>query len=199
MSAFVILRHGPTDWTRQRRIQGRADRPLSEEGRAMVGRWRVPDLLQGFDWLASPLRRAVETARLMGVEPETDARLLELDWGAWEGESLTALRTRDPAAMAANEARGLDFRPPGGESYRELQDRLGVLLADRAKAGRPTVAVAHNGVILCLLALAAGWDLTGRRPAKVRDACVHRFRLDERGHPEIVELNLPIRCASDPP
>src|SRR5262249_36686384 len=92
-SLFVALvRHAATEWTAERRVQGRVDHPLSPEGEAQVARWRLPaDLgrLQAggrLGWAVSPLRRALDTAgRLGAVAPVVEPRLLEMDYGRWQG------------------------------------------------------------------------------------------------------------------
>src|SRR3546814_16034964 len=88
--------------------------------------------------------------------------LVETDWGAWEGRTLAELRADLGAGMAANEARGLDFRPPGGESPRDVQDRLRPLLAELADAGEDVVAVSPKGVLRALYALASGRAIRGQ-------------------------------------
>ena len=189
MTPFVAIPHAVTAWNEGGRIQGRHDEPLSDAGRTSVAAWRLPTTWRAYDWLASPLRRATETARLLGIDPTPEPRLIEMDWGDWSGARLADLRRRDPEGMARNEARGLDFRPCGGESYREVQDRLRLLLAERATAARPTVAVCHMGVILSLLALAGGWDLTEPPPARPRRSCAQELMLDDQGRPHAVQLN----------
>ena len=192
MSRLLVLRHGPTDWNARGAIQGRADPPLSADGRARVRRWRIPsDRLPG-RWIASPLCRAMETARLMGATPQPEARLLEMDWGEWEGRTLAELRADPAADMPGREASGLDFRPPGGESYRMVQRRLEPLLRDLATAPESTVAVCHKGVILALYALATGWAMTGPPPRKLMADHCHAFRLDAAGRPSVDRLNLPL-------
>jgi broad specificity phosphatase PhoE len=188
---LVLLRHGPTDWNEAGRIQGRSDRPLSEAGRARVRDWRIPPAFQGYHWVTSPLRRARETAALLGHEDaEFAPELIEADWGAWEGQRLGELRARLGATMAAMERRGLDFRPPGGESPRDLQGRLAPWLARVADGGGPCIAVTHKGVIRALYALAAGWDLHGQPPQKLRPDCAHTFRLASGGGIAVARLNL---------
>jgi len=191
MTRFVLLRHGPTAWNVAGRIQGRRDEPLSPEGRAAVGRWRLPPDLAGYRWLTSPLVRARETARLLGIDDAAvDPRLAEMDWGAWEGERLVDLRAHFGPEMAANEARGLDFRPPGGESPRDVQARLAPLLAEIAVGGHPTAAVAHRGVIRAVLALATGWDMLGRPPARLAPETAYAFRLSASGRPALARLDI---------
>ncbi len=191
---LVLIRHGPTPWNLDRRIQGRADPSLAPEGREAVAAWRLPpEISDDWIWLTSPLARARETAALLNEAPASvEPALIEMDCGAWEGRRLADLRAEGGAAMAAAEARGLDFQPPGGESPRQVQDRLRPLLARLAATGRPTVAVTHKGVIRALYALASGWDMTGQAPEKLRDGCAQRFLLGPGGAPETDQLNLPL-------
>ena len=57
MSRIALIRHGPTGWNQQKRLQGQSDQPLSDEGRARVKTWRLPEgLVDEFDW--SPARSA---------------------------------------------------------------------------------------------------------------------------------------------
>ena len=193
MTRLFLLRHGPTSWNAEGRIQGHIDIPLSDEGRAMVQDWVLPEGLGGFVWAVSPLRRARETAEILGArDPETVAALQEMHWGAWEGERLQELRARHGAEMAANEARGLDFRPPGGESPRDVQARVAPWLAALGKRRRPTLAVTHKGVIRAIFALALGWDMTGEPPVKLRRAAAHSFAVAPDGLVTVDRLNQPL-------
>ena len=90
-----------------------------------------------------------------------------MDWGAWEGARAAELRAEAPDELAANEARGLDLRPPGGESPREVCGRLRALRADLASDPTPVVAVCHKGVIRAALALATGWDMRTAPPLRL--------------------------------
>ena len=164
---------------------------MSTNGRAAVAAWRLPFDARGLAWTSSPLRRAVETAELLGarnlvIEP----RLMETDWGAWEGRRLTELRRELGAAMTENEARGLDFQPQGGETPRQVQARLLPWLGEVAARGDATFAVAHKGVIRALVALATGWTMTGKPPVKLGRAAVHLFRLDGAGKISVERLDM---------
>ena len=193
MTWIALIRHAPTAWNAERRIQGRADVRLSEEGRAMAKRWRPPQALDAARWVSSPLSRAQETAQLMGVARfSLEPRLVEMDWGRWEGQRLAELRDGRGEEMAANEARGLDFRPEGGESPREVQGRLVSWLADVAEGGRPMAAVTHKGVIRAVYARAAAWDMTGPPPTRLAWDRAHVFSLDATGAPSVARLNLPL-------
>ena len=191
MTSLAMIRHGPTAWTEENRIQGHSDIPLSASGRDMVSGWRVPPDLAAYDWVSSPLSRTRETAVLLsGKEPAVEPRLKEMSYGEWEGLRLPDLRAKLGDEMAENEARGLDFRPPGGESPRELQDRLRPWLAEVAARGRPTLVVAHHGVLRALVSLATGWTLAGPPPQKLQWSAVHYFKLDDDGELSAERLNV---------
>ena len=195
MTKLALLRHGATDWNAAGRMQGRRDVPLSQAGRAALAGLGPPLEVAGFEWLSSPLVRAVETAELLsGQSPALEPRLVELDWGEWEGQTLPELRAAHPE-MAANEDRGLDFQPPGGESPRQVQDRLRPLLAELA--GRPpTVAVTHLGVMRAIMALAYDWPMLGRPPLKLERQAMHFFALEADGRPRPGGPSLALREAS---
>lgn len=199
MTPFAVIRHGPTDWNAIGRVQGRSDVALSTDGRAVVAGWSAPPDLCGFEWVSSPLLRAAETARILfGKKVPQDDRLVEMDWAEWEGRSLSGLRAELGDLMAAWEARGLDFRAPGGESPREVQARLSALLAEVASAGRPVVAVSHKGVIRALYALATGWEMTDKPPDELRDDCAHLFSLSPGGAPVVHRLNIALTAGAAP-
>ena len=92
--SFICLRHGVTDWNRERRFQGRTDVALNNEGilQAQSAAWR----LQGipFDMIvSSPLRRAATTAEIIaaasGKPVSIEADLIECDFGSFEGRSIS--------------------------------------------------------------------------------------------------------------
>lgn len=194
MTRLVLIRHGATDFNDQGRMQGRSDEPLNEAGRAAVSGWRVPPEFADAVWLTSPLIRARETARLLGAARAViEPRLIEMDWGRWEGRRLDDLRAEHGAAMADNEARGLDFQPEGGESPRQVQARITPWLAEVGLRGRPTtLAVTHKGVIRAAIALATGWDMTGKPPAKLLRAAAHVFDVTTQGGITVICLDLPL-------
>ncbi|UCH74790.1 MAG: histidine phosphatase family protein [Rhodospirillales bacterium] len=193
MTLLAVVRHGPTEWNTRGRVQGRTDVPLDATGIAEVRRWSLPPDVDGFSWVSSPLTRTMETARILrGEEVRRDARLVEMDWAGWEGETLDALRAELGDLMRAWEAKGLDFKAPGGESPRELQARIAPFLVELAGRAEDTVAVTHKGVIRALYALATGWDMTGKPPQKLRDSCLHLFQLAADGTPAPKRLNIPL-------
>jgi probable phosphoglycerate mutase len=135
----------------------------------------------------------METARLLHLEPEPEPRLVEMDWGIWEGRSLGALRAEFGQTMRRNEAAGLDFRPPGGESPRDVQNRLRPLLA--SLSGQ-VVAITHKGVLRALYALATGWTMRGKPAEKLLDTHAHVFDVQADGAATVEQLNIPLRASS---
>jgi probable phosphoglycerate mutase len=198
MIRLALLRHGATEWNRQHRLQGRSDLPLSADGRAQVGGWRLPAEMGAWRWWSSPLQRSRETAEILaaGFSPApaitADVGLIEMSYGEWEGATLEELRKRDGEQMRSLEARGLDMRPPSGESPRDVQARLRPWLAERAQEGRDSLAIVHKGVIRAVYALAAGWTMERKARDRLSYECLQLFSLAEDGSPSVVTLNLPL-------
>jgi probable phosphoglycerate mutase len=199
MSAILFIRHGPTDWNVQGLIQGQTDVPLSAEGRAEVRRWALRKDFADFAWYASPLGRAKETAEILGAaDCRYEARLMEANWGAWEGWSLERLRQDIGEIFAAMEAQGLDLQPPGGESPRTVRARLSSWLAEVAPAQRPIVAVCHAGVVRAAYSLATGWDMKKKAPLARPHAFAHLYELSPAGSLAVAELNIPLLAPDEP-
>lgn len=199
MLTLGVIRHGSTSWNERGLMQGRRDIPLSPAGRAEVARWRIPATLpKDVEWASSPLRRATETAGLLApVPPRIEPALIEMHWGEWEGFSLDDLRTRQGRAFTDNEQRGLDFRPPGGESPRDVHERVKAWLQELAHRNRSTLAVTHLGVLRALLVAATGWDMTGKPPLKLQPGCLHRFRVESGGALSLDQCNIPLAKMPD--
>ena len=188
MTPLLLVRHGTTAWNARKRIQGRADIPLNDDGRAEIAKLRLPPAFVGARAFTSPLARARETARILGLRAMLDAALIEMDWGKYEGRTLVELGAS--ADFAANEAKGLDFRLDGGESPRDVQERLRPWLARVAADAAPAIAVAHRGVIRALYALATDWDMTARAPDKLDWTRGQVFNLRPDGVPRVARLNV---------
>ena len=162
---LYFARHGETDWNRERRLQGQHDIPLNALGRTQSSRCGaiLRDLLapaggsaSDYDYVSSPLGRARETMELMraelGLPPQhyrTDARLMEMSFGRWEGYTFAELQARESQGLAARERDKWGFVLPGGESYAQLVLRVGDWYAG---VDRDTVVAAHGGVCRALIA-----------------------------------------------
>jgi len=192
MTRLLMIRHAATPWNRSKRIQGLSDISIDEDARREAAGWQIPNDFHDAVWVSSPLDRAMETARLLGAEPAREQRLIEMNWGEWEGDTLENLRHTLGDAMTGNEDRGFDFHPPGGESPREVLDRLRPWLREVASSGVDTIAVTHKGVIRAVMALATGWDMMGKAPDRILNGAGHLFLLDGEGVPSVVRLNIPL-------
>ena len=188
---LYFVRHGETDWNLERRLQGQHDIPLNALGRVQAARCGVilRDLLgrngrpaAEFDYVSSPLGRARETMELMRAEIglacehyRTDARLMEMSFGRWEGFTFAELQAREAAALAERERAKWSFVLPGGESYAQLLVRV---RAWYEGVQRDTVVSAHGGVCRALM---AHLDLVRPEAAstgEIGQGCVYMFSAD---------------------
>ncbi|MBL6951926.1 MAG: histidine phosphatase family protein [Alphaproteobacteria bacterium] len=194
MTLLGMIRHGRTAWNGDGRMTGRADIPLTDEGRLALAGLRPPAALDGATWHVSPLIRARQTAAILSnTELRIEERLIEMDFGAYEGRTLEELRADPNAGMVENEHRGLDFLPPGGESPRMVQQRLRPFLAELGQAGGRHIAVAHKSVIRAIFAAAYDWNMLGRPPVKLRWDQAHLFEVDRTGGLRPWRMNVPLR------
>jgi probable phosphoglycerate mutase len=191
---FALMRHAPTGWNADGRLQGTTDIPLSAAGEEAARSWRLPAPADQWRRLSSPLLRARRTAELMlpSAPVTVDSRLREMSFGVWEGKSVAQLRAEGGETFAAAERLGLDFHPPGGESPRMAMTRLTGWAREIAQ-GEPVVAVTHKAAIRALLALATGWDMTGRQPLKLDWRCLHFFSARTDGTVTLDRPNVPMQ------
>lgn len=172
MLTLVLTRHGATDRSSPEQHLGqRIDIPLSEAGRSAAQ--ALGRRLEGvrFDRIvASPLRRAQETARLAlpSADVETDPRLAEMDYGEWEGLTYEQIAERDGERRRTWEENPETIACPGGESGVDVARRVRSFLADAVarcdSSGHPrdahaaqtsqVLAVAHSTTNRILLAVA---------------------------------------------
>jgi len=193
MVRIAMIRHGPTEWNDIRRIQGQTDIPLSARGRRLVSTWSVPAEFDDFDWIVSPLQRAIETARILtSTKIIPEPALKEMHWGQWQGQTIEDIRKLRPHQLNQNEARGIDFEPPGGESPRLVQRRLSRWFSDVRNRNRSVVAVTHKGVIRATYALATGWNMISDPAVELNWCCAHVFQLDDNALPSLLHLNIPL-------
>ena len=190
---IALLRHGPTGWNAQGRIQGHTDIPLSEEGFEKMRALLPPPNFETARAFVSPLRRARQTAEALGLsEPVWDARLMEQNWGRWEGLNRAGILALDGEDAFARAGAGLSFRPPGGESTAELHARVQAFLNEIAREQTDAIAVAHLGVLRAAYTLATGWDMQTPMPPDLDISKALILRLAPDGRPVIAALNVPL-------
>jgi probable phosphoglycerate mutase len=166
MTRLAIIRHGHTPWNRAGQIQGRTDIALEDQAAADLAKLKLPRGWEDADLVASPLSRAVETARLIfGREPSTEPALIEMDWGDWEGKKGVDLKADPDSGFRDLEYWGWDYRPPNGESPKDVLDRLSPWVA---QLKNDTIAVCHIGIMRVLMAQATGWNFNGEAPFRIK-------------------------------
>ncbi len=188
---IALLRHGPTEWNAAGRIQGHTDIALSESGYALMSARRLPFSFPRV--YASPMLRARQTAQALALaDPMLDARLMEQNWGTWEGLTRAEILAHDgeDAFVKAGSERGEAFRPGGGESTGELHARVAAFLRDVAREDGDAIAVAHLGVLRAVYTLATGWDMATPMPTDLDVSKILLLSLDAGGKPRVEGLNL---------
>jgi len=155
---LYLLRHGNLLYPAGgKRYIGRTDLPLSPEGIREAGAWQRALADIAFDRVVcSEAERCLHTARLVAGERPlsitADARLNEIDLGEWDGQLISDIQHRYPEQWAKRGERPAAFRPPGGESFGDLQQRLQPFVEAIGCDSRSSVlAVTHAGVIRTLL------------------------------------------------
>jgi broad specificity phosphatase PhoE len=183
-TALLLARHGETDWNRERRFQGHADRPLNDVGRRQAS--ELAELLR-VDAIAtvytSPLKRASETACIistqLGLEPRELEALREIDVGDWEGLTIEEVRARYPEKLEVAWHAGW----PNGETHEELGARVlpALLELESLHLGETVLGVTHAGPIRAALAAAAGLTHEESRSqiGPLENCVVFRFAIED--------------------
>ena len=154
----VLVRHGETEWSSERRHTGRTDIPLNEEGRRLAAELKpVLAALTGIDdavVLMSPLERACDTCMLagLGARAQVDPNLVEWDYGVAEGKRTDEMRAQIPGWSV--------WTHPilGGESLEQVGHRADEVLARVAGEDRLVVLFAHAHILRILAARWCGLD-----------------------------------------
>jgi broad specificity phosphatase PhoE len=171
---LFLVRHGQSTYNAQARLQGQADPPLSDAGRAEAK--LLKPALARFDEthvVTSDLKRARETAELLGYPgARLDARFREINAGAWAGRPLSEFPSGSEPAW-----RGGPLKAPDGESWDDLQARVGSALDELIAAGGSWLVVCHGGVVRAALSHVTGAD--PQRVAGPANASVTVFRAQD--------------------
>jgi len=181
-TTLVLVRHGETDWNRDRRFQGRADQPLNETGRAQAE--ELAEILHDEPvsvLYTSPLRRASETAEILAERLGLEARpldaLLEIDVGTWEGLTIDDVRVRFPEQATVDWRSGWE----DGETYTGLEQRVIPALLELGSRhdGEHILAVTHAGPLRAAIASSLSLAYEDARPliGPLANCAVYRFAI----------------------
>lgn len=150
---IYVVRHGRTEANAAGQLLGRADPELDSVGvvQAEAIAASLPDNLRV---VSSPLARTMQTAAALGQPVETDERALELDYGSLDLLPLSEV----PAEIWTKWRADIDFIPAGGESLRQVNDRVASLLNEIVADhdGRDVALVTHVSPIKAAMAWALG-------------------------------------------
>ena len=154
---IVLARHGQTEANRDGLLVGRVDPPLTALGLEQAV--RLAEALAGSGAtrvVTSPLTRTRTTAEAiasrLGLEVETDERLIEMDYGAWDGTPIADV----PIETWRRWRTDPEFRPPDGESLRDVARRVGAVMGEWLTTDERIVAVTHVSPIKAALTWALG-------------------------------------------
>ena len=165
LTTVYLIRHAEAFGNRARVFQGHTDGDISENGVTQLEHLRARFTNVPYDAIyASPLRRAMRTAQAANgknLPIHTLAALQEIHAGEWEGCPFADLPVKFPEAFDAWENRPACFASPGGETMREVYDRIWGAMTQivRENPGRTALAVSHGCAIRNLLCRAHGWPL----------------------------------------
>ncbi len=178
----LAIRHGETTWNVDTRIQGQLDIGLNETGRWQAG--RLAQALAGEPITAiyaSDLGRAFETAehvsRATGVPVTPEPGLRERHFGEFQGRTFADIETALPEQAMRWRTRDPDFAPSGGESLKQLRERV-VSTAQTLAAQHPgelIVMVGHGGVLDVLYRAATRLELQAPRTWALGNAAINRL------------------------
>ncbi|HEX2212699.1 MAG TPA: bifunctional RNase H/acid phosphatase [Mycobacterium sp.] len=158
---FLLLRHGQTELSVERRYSGRGNPALTDLGRRQAeAAARYLGQKGGVAAvITSPLQRAYDTAaaaaKALGLDVAVDEDLIETDFGAWEGLTFLEAAERDPE-LHRRWLRDTSVCPPQGESFDTAAERVGRARARiiAEHAGETVLVVSHVTPIKTLLRMA---------------------------------------------
>ena len=166
--AIVFWRHGRTAWNASGRLQGQSDVPLDQQGLAQVkaAAKALANDFPGAVVVSSNLGRAAESAaeliRELNCTPSYDSQLRERSFGEWEGLRRDEIAERWPTLFAAWQRRtGDSGTPPGGETRREVGERVALAAIEHAAAlnsDQVLIVVSHGAAINAAITAMIGED-----------------------------------------
>ncbi|OCB40826.1 bifunctional RNase H/acid phosphatase [Mycobacterium malmoense] len=172
---LLLLRHGQTELSVQRRYSGRGNPALTEVGRRQAdAAARYLAQRGGISAVfASPLQRAYDTAaraaKALGLDVAVDDDLIETDFGAWEGLTFGEAAERDPE-LHGRWLRDTGTTPPGGESFDDVLDRV--------VAARERIVAAHQGATVLVVSHVTPIKMLLRLALEAGPGILYRLHLD---------------------
>lgn len=159
MIHLYVIRHGETEWNKEKRSQGRLDSSLTEKGKKDAR--SLGDRLDNTEFcqiISSPSGRTLETARLVKGERmiplTTDERLMEIDLGAWQGKTEEEVKSLYPEEFDAYWNEPERYKGVGGETFLQVQQRVIEFLKDLEETvTEGNILIVTHGVVMKTLYL----------------------------------------------
>lgn len=156
---IYLTRHGETEWNIEKRLQGRGDSPLTENGiqRAKELRDRIKNI--DIDVIySSPIKRALNTANILrgnkNIDIVTDDSLMEMCFGDYEGKKIDIVQEENPSwdinlIMQGN----VEICAPNGENLKEVRERISKLMNKiiAENMGKSILIVTHGITLKALM------------------------------------------------
>jgi alpha-ribazole phosphatase len=175
MKRLTLMRHGSTG---QPSYRGRIDDPLDATG------WRQSyAAVADRDWdivISSTLRRCSEFSSALAdartIRLQLDERLVEYDFGAWQGVRIDQLEREQPVALARYRADPQDCPPPRGEDFARFGERITTALDAAAASGYERILVlTHGAVIRWVQCRLAGLPFGAMAETSIANASLHEI------------------------
>ena len=172
---LLLLRHGQTELSVQRRYSGRGNPPLTKLGRQqadaaaryLASRGGIAAVI------SSPLQRCHDTAtaaaKALGLDVAVDDDLIETDFGAWEGLTFSEAAEHDPA-LHRRWLRDTSIEPPGGESFDEVSQRV--------RRARDRIVADHGGSTVLVVSHVTPIKMLLREALDAGSGILYRLHLD---------------------
>lgn len=172
---LLLLRHGQTEFSVQRRYSGRGNPGLNDAGRRQAeAAARYLAQRGGISVVVcSPLQRAYQTAKTaagaLGLDVAVDEDFIETDFGAWEGLTFTEAAERDPD-LHRRWLQDANIKPPGGESFDDVLQRV--------RRGRDRIVAAHEGATVLVVSHVTPIKMLLRLALDAGPGVLYRLHLD---------------------
>jgi probable phosphoglycerate mutase len=193
---LLLIRHGQAGDPTTKRYIGQTQTRLTQTGLSQaetLARWLAPVPLERI--VCSDLERCLRTAGIIagdhGLQPEPEARLREIDLGDWDGKTFSEIRASQPEAFEQRGGNLAGFRPPGGESFADLQIRVMPVLTDiMAEAIGNVAVVGHAGVNRVAFCHWLGLPLSSLFQLGQDQGCLNILEFSFRAFKRVRALNL---------
>ncbi len=185
---IILIRHGQTE-NNVNRIFSTKNTRLTEKGREQIKKTKTYVDTLSFDKVyVSPLCRAIETMKILGLEGKKEERIKEVDFGLFEGNTYEAIKEKYPDEVEQWNEDYINYVTPKGESIKLAYERVTSFLEEISQKDEDVVLVCHDGVTR----IALSWVFDNVNcffKFKVENGSVNIISIDEYGFKYIKKTN----------